>query len=50
MFGECVIRYLEEPEILIKDSGELGETEIKDERLSYNVLFSRNCNTIRIFK
>ena len=46
--GECVIRFVDEPEILIKDNGTLFAPDIEDERLDYNVLMSRNSNRIRI--
>ena len=48
ILGECVIRFTDKPEITVKDNGELSEPDIEDERLSYNVLMSRNSNTIRI--
>ncbi|MBQ6967716.1 MAG: hypothetical protein IJP84_07425 [Lachnospiraceae bacterium] len=48
VLGECVLRFIEEPEIIIKDNGELFNPEIEDESLSYNVLMSCNSSTIRI--
>jgi len=48
ILGECVLRFMDKPEITVKDNGELSELDIEDERLSYNVLMSRNSNTIRI--
>ena len=48
VFGECVLRFIGEPELIIKDDGELFRPDIEDERLSYNVLMSCNSNIIRI--
>lgn len=48
VLGECVIRFLEEPEIIIKDNGTLSPPDTEDARVSYNVLYSSNCSTIRI--
>ena len=50
VLGECVLKFIEGPEIVIKDNGELFKPDIKDERLRYNILLSRNNNTIRIGK
>lgn len=46
VLGECVLRFIDEPEIIIKDNGELFEPDINDDRLSYNVLMLNNCSTI----
>ena len=46
--GECVLRFIDEPEIIIKDNGELFKPDIEDERLTYNVLMSCNSNRICI--
>ncbi len=48
VLGECVLRFTEDPRIIIKDNGKLFEPDLADERLCYNVLLSCNCNTIRI--
>ena len=48
VFGECVLRFIGEPELIIKDDGELFRPDIEDERLTYNVLMSCNSNIIRI--
>lgn len=48
VLGECVMRFIGEPEIIIKDNGELLEPDIKDDCLSYNVLLSCNSSTIRV--
>ena len=46
VLGECVLRFIDEPEIIIKDSGELFRPDIEDDRYSYNVLMSCNRSTI----
>lgn len=46
VLGECVLRFLDRPEIIIKDNGDLMKPDIQDERLSYNVLMS--CNSCKI--
>lgn len=48
VLGECVLRFIDEPEIIIKDNGALFKSDIEDERLSYNILMSCNCNTIHL--
>ena len=48
ILGECVIRFIDKAEIVIKDNGELFQPDIKDERLSYSILMSRNINMIRV--
>lgn len=48
ILGECVLRFIDRPEIIIKDNGELFEPDIRDDRYSYNVLMLRNCSTIRV--
>ncbi len=48
VLGECVIRLLDKPEIILKDNGELMEPEIQDARLRYDVLMARNSNKISI--
>ncbi len=48
VLGECVLRFIDEPEIIIKDNGVLFKSDIEDERLSYNILMSCNCNTIHL--
>ena len=48
VLGECVIRFIEDPEIIVKDNGELFKPDIDDERLSYNTLMSCNSSTIRV--
>ena len=40
--------WVDEPEIIIKDNGELFKPDIEDERLTYNVLMSCNSNKICI--
>lgn len=46
--GECVLRFIGKPEIIIKDNGELFQPDIQDDRLSYNALLSCNSNTIHL--
>ncbi len=46
--GECVLRFTGDPEVIIKDSGELFKPEIIDDRHVYNVLMSCNSNKICI--
>ena len=48
VLGECVLRFIDEPEIIIKDNGKLFKPDIEDERLTYNVLMSCNSNIICI--
>ena len=48
VFGECVLRFIDGPEIIIKDNGELFKPDIEDDRYSYNVLMSRNRSMIRM--
>ncbi|MBQ4426730.1 MAG: hypothetical protein II881_03125 [Oscillospiraceae bacterium] len=48
VLGECVLRFVGEPEIIIKDNGELFRPDIQDERLSYNALLSCNSSTIHL--
>ena len=48
VYGECVLRFIKEPEIIIKDSGVLFEPDIEDDCYRYNMLMSCNRNTIRI--
>jgi len=50
VLGECVLRFTGEPEIIIKDNGELFDAAAGDERIKYNVLLSCNSSTIRISK
>ena len=50
VLGECVLRFIDEPEIIIKDNGELFRPDIQDERVDYHVLMSCNSSTIRIGK
>ena len=38
MCGECVLRFIDEPEIIIKDNGALFDPDMKDERVRYHVL------------
>ena len=45
-YGECVLRFIDEPEIIIKDNGKLFDPDMKDERIRYDVLLS--CNTVTI--
>ncbi|MBQ9504140.1 MAG: hypothetical protein IJU93_03940, partial [Lachnospiraceae bacterium] len=47
VLGECVLRFIDEPEIILKDSGELFRPDIEDDRYSYNVLMSCNRSTIQ---
>ena len=49
VLGECVLRFIGDPEIIIKDNGELFKPDIADERHSYNVLMSCNSNKICVF-
>ena len=46
--GECVFRFIEEPEIIIKDSGELFKLDIENDCYNYNVIMSSNRNIIHI--
>ena len=48
VLGECVIRFIGEPEIIIKDNGQLFKPDIEDERYSYSILLSSNRSRIRI--
>ena len=48
VLGECVLRFVGEPEIIIKDNGELFQPDIQDDRLSYNALLSCNSSTIHL--
>jgi thiol-disulfide isomerase/thioredoxin len=48
VYGECVLRFLDTPEIIIKDNGELFHPDIEDEGYSYNVLMARNRSLIRL--
>ncbi len=48
VLGECVLRFIEDPEIIVKDNGALFDPEIEDERVSHNILMSCNSNTIRV--
>lgn len=45
-YGECVLRFIDEPEIIIKDNGKLFDPDIKDERVHYDVLLSCNSTLI----
>ena len=46
--GECVLRFIDEPEVIIKDNGELFDPDIKDERVHYDVLLACNSSTIKL--
>ena len=46
VLGECVLRFLGDPEVIIKDNGELFKPDISDDRHIYNVLMSCNSNKI----
>ena len=48
VLGECVLRFIGEPEIIIKDNGELFQPVIQDDHLSYNTLLSCNSSTIHL--
>ena len=48
VLGECVLRFIGEPEIIIKDNGELFQPDIQDDRLSYIALLSCNSSTIHL--
>ena len=48
VMGECVLRSIGEPEIIIKDNGELFTPDIEDDRLTYNVLMSCNSSIIHV--
>ncbi len=48
VLGECVLRFIGEPEIIIKDNGELFKPDIEDDSYSYDVLMSCNSSTIRL--
>ena len=44
----CVIVFIDEPEIIIKDDGALFDPDMKDERVHYHVLLACNSCTIRL--
>ena len=46
--GECVLRFIDEPEIIIKDNGALFDPDMKDERVRYHVLLACNSCTIHL--
>jgi hypothetical protein len=46
--GECVLRFVDGAEIIIKDNGELFQPDIEDDCYSYNVLMSCNRSLIRM--
>ena len=48
VLGECVLRFIGEPEIIIKNNGEMFQPDIQDDRLSYNALLSCNSSTIHL--
>ena len=48
IYGECVLRFIEEPEIIIKDNGPLFKPNIKNKYYNYSILMSCNRSTIRI--
>lgn len=48
VLGECVLRFIGKPEIIIKDNGALFQPDIQDDRLSYNALLSCNSSTIHL--
>ncbi len=48
VLGECVLRFIGDTEIIIKDNGELFKPDIEDERYRYNVFMSCNSNQIRL--
>ncbi len=50
VLGECVLRFIGDPEIIIKDNGDLFKPDIESEFFSHNVLMSCNSNTIHVGK
>lgn len=48
VFGECVLRFIGEPEIIIKDNGKVFRPDIQDGRLSYNTILSCNSSTVHL--
>lgn len=48
VYGECVLRFVDGAEIIIKDNGELFQPDIEDDCYSYNVLMSCNRSLIRM--
>lgn len=48
MLGECVLRFIDEPEVIIKDNGELFDPGLEDELVHYHVILSSNCSSIRL--
>ncbi len=48
VLGECVLRFIGDTEIIIKDNGKLFKPDIEDERYRYNVFMSCNSNQIRV--
>lgn len=47
VLGECVLRFIDEPEVIIKDDGVLFDLGMEDDHVRYKVISSSNTNTIR---
>lgn len=48
VLGECVLRFIDDPEVIIKDNGELFDPGLEDELVHYHVILSGNSSTIRL--
>ena len=48
VLGECVLRFIDEPEVIIKDNGELFDPGLEDELVHYHVILSSNSSSIRL--
>lgn len=47
VLGECVLSFIDVPEIILKDNGTLFDPELGDARVQHHVVLSSNSNTIR---
>ena len=48
MLGECVLRFTGEPEVIIKDNGELFDPDMEDECIHHDVILSCNRSAIHL--
>ena len=48
VLGECVLRFIDEPEIIIKDSGVLFDPGMEEKGVRHDVILSRNSNAIHL--
>ncbi len=46
VLGECVLRFIDEPEVVIKDNGKLFDPGMEDECVRHDVILSSNNSTI----